>query len=78
MEESPEPMPIRGKNSSNAVLPSCPICGATMDLKRLKPFASRHISDDGRLFYCNNPMCPPDEWEQKQRLLLDRFGIDAM
>ncbi len=49
-----------------------------MDLKRLKPFTSRHISDDGRLFYCNNPMCPPDEWEQKQRLLLDRFGIDAM
>jgi hypothetical protein len=67
MEEYPEPTPIRGKDSSNSLLPSCPTCGATMDLKRLKPFASRHVSDDGRLYYCN-----------KQRLLLDRFRIDAM
>jgi hypothetical protein len=40
-----------------------------MDLKPLKSFASRHISNDGRLYYCNNPICPPDEWERKQRLL---------
>jgi SAM-dependent methyltransferase len=44
----------------------------------VEPFASRHVSDDGRLYYCNNPMRPPDEWERKQRLLLDRFRIDAM
>jgi hypothetical protein len=32
--------------------------------------ASRYISDNGKLYYCNNPICPPDEWERKQRLLL--------
>jgi hypothetical protein len=55
---------------STMTLPPCPTCGATMDLKRLKSFASRHISvDDGKLYYCNNPLCPPDEWQRKQRLL---------
>lgn len=77
-EEYPEPMITRGKDSSNSVLPPCPRCGATMDFKRLEDFASRHISDDGRLYYCNNPICPPADWERKQRLLLDRFRIDGM
>jgi hypothetical protein len=60
--------------SSPAALPPCPKCRATMDLKRLKDFASRHISDDGTLYYCNNPICPPDEWERKQRLLPFSFS----
>jgi hypothetical protein len=47
-------------------------------LKRLEDFASRHIGNDEKLYYCNNPMCPPDDWERKQRLLLDRFRTDAM
>jgi hypothetical protein len=51
------------------VLPSCPTCRATLDLKLLKSFGSRRISDDGKLYYCNNPMCAPDEEEQKHRLL---------
>jgi hypothetical protein len=71
-------MSIKGKDESLPGLPSCPTCGATMDLKRLESFGSRHISYDGKLYYCNNPICPPDEWEQKQRLLLDRLGIAAM
>ena len=74
----PESMPTTGKDSSNSVLPPCPKCGATMDLKRLEDFASRHIGNDEKLYYCNNPMCPPDDWERKQRLLLDRFRTDAM
>jgi hypothetical protein len=78
MEGYPEPVPIRRKDSSNSLLPTCPKCGATMDSKRLKSFGGRHTSDDGTLYYCNNPICPPDEWERKQRLLLDRFRIDAM
>jgi hypothetical protein len=65
---------VDGKDKlSVMVLPSCPICRATMDLKRLESFGSRHISDDGKLYYCNNPMCPPDEEERKQRLLLYRL-----
>ena len=62
-------MSIDAKDESSPALHPCPKCGATMDLKRWKSFASRHISDDGRLYYCNNPICPPDEWERKQRLL---------
>jgi hypothetical protein len=77
-EEYAESMPTRGKDESSPALRPCPKCGATMDLKRLEDFASRHISYDGRIYYCNNPICPPDEWERKQRLLLDRFRIDAM
>ena len=56
--------------SSSAALPACPKCGATMDLKRQKSFSSRHVSDDDRkLYYCNNPMCPPAAGEQKLRSL---------
>ena len=67
---------INAKDESSTALlpPPCPKCRATMDLKRMKPFASRHISDDGRLYYCNNPVCPPDEWERKQRLLPFSFS----
>ena len=62
-------MSINAKDESSPALPPCPRCGATMDLKRRKTFAGRHISDDGRLYYCSNPICPPDEWERNQRLL---------
>jgi hypothetical protein len=66
---------INAKDELSQALPSCPRCRATMDLKRLKDFASRHIiSDDGRLYYCNNPICTPDEWERKQRLLPFSFS----
>jgi hypothetical protein len=61
---------INAKDESSPALHPCPKCRATMGLKRLEHFASSYIiSDDGRLYYCNNPICPPDEWEQKQRLL---------
>jgi len=69
---------INTENEQSVVLPPCPRCGATMDMKRLKSFGSRHISDKGKSYYCNNPICPPDEWERKQRLLLASFGIDVM
>ena len=62
-------MPIKGKDNFSLMLPSCPLCGATLDLKLLESFGSRRISNDGRLYYCNNPMCAPDEEEQKHRLL---------
>jgi hypothetical protein len=65
---------INGKDEQSLVLPPCRRCRATMDLKLLEHFASRHISDDGRLYYCNNPICPPDEWERKQRLLPFSFS----
>jgi hypothetical protein len=48
-------------------LPSCPKCRATMDLQRSKSFGSRHVHDK-ILYYCNNPMCPPDEEERRERL----------
>ncbi len=71
-----KPIPMKGKkdNSSSLLLPpSCPRCGATMDLNLLESFGSRHIiredDDEGRSYYCNNPLCPPDEKEQKRRLL---------
>ncbi len=66
------------KDESSPTLPPCPSCGATMDLKRRKSFASRHISDDGRMYYCSNTICPPDEWGRKHTLLLDRLRIDVM
>ncbi|MDQ3837159.1 MAG: hypothetical protein M3270_09545 [Thermoproteota archaeon] len=69
---------INRRDEQSVVLPPCPACGATMDLKRLEHFGSRHISDMGKLYYCNNPICPPDEWEREQRLLLASFGIDFM
>jgi hypothetical protein len=66
---------INAKDEQSLVLPPCPRCRATMDLKRLEDFASRHIiSDNGKLYYCNNPICPPDEWERKQRLLPFSFS----
>jgi hypothetical protein len=68
------PVSINRKDEQPLVLPPCPRCRATMDLKRLKPFASRHVSSDGRLYYCNNPICSPDEWERKQRLLPFSFS----
>jgi hypothetical protein len=36
-------------------------------------FWKQAYSDNGKLYYCNNPMCPPDEWERKQRLLPSAF-----
>jgi hypothetical protein len=70
MKEYPEPMPIRGKDLSISVLPSCPTCGATLDLKLLQSFGSRHIiSNDAKSYYCNNPLCGPDEEEGRHRLL---------
>jgi hypothetical protein len=66
-------MSINAKDESSAAaapLYPCPRCGATMDLKRWESFGSRHSGNDGKLYYCNNPICAPDEWEQKQRLLL--------
>jgi hypothetical protein len=68
MEEYYMPMPIKGKNNFSPALPSCPICRATLDLKLLKSFGSRRVSNDGKLYYCNNPMCAPDEEEQKHRM----------
>jgi hypothetical protein len=63
-------MPIKGKDNFSLMLPSCSLCGATLDIKLLESFgSSRRISNDGRLYYCNNPMCAPDEEEQKHRLL---------
>jgi hypothetical protein len=68
--EYPEPMPIKGKDELRTVLPSCPICGSSLDLKLLETFGSRRtISDDGKSYYCNNPMCAPEEEELKHRLL---------
>src|SRR5918997_2997293 len=70
VKEYPEPMPIREKYHSISVLPSCPTCGATLDLKLLQSFGSRHIiTNDAKLYYCNNPLCAPDEEEGKHRLL---------
>jgi hypothetical protein len=43
MNECPEPMPIRVKDDSIALLPSCPTCRAALDLKLLESFGSRHI-----------------------------------
>ncbi|MDQ5830935.1 MAG: hypothetical protein M3269_01560 [Thermoproteota archaeon] len=60
---------INAKDEQSLVLPPCPRCRATMDLKLLEDFASRNINDEGRLYYCNNPICPPNEWERKHRLL---------
>jgi hypothetical protein len=62
-------MPIKVRDDLSPVLPSCPTCMATLDSNLLQSFGSRRISNDGKLFYCNNPMCPPDEEQQKHRLL---------
>ena len=69
MQENHAPMSRKGKDNFSPMLPSCPICRAILDLKRLESFGSRRISNDGKLYYCNNPMCAPDEEEQKYRLL---------
>jgi hypothetical protein len=65
---------INAKDESSPALPPCPTCVATMDLKRRKSFASIRIGDDGRLYYCSNPIFPSDELERKQRLLLFGFS----
>jgi hypothetical protein len=62
-------MPIKVKDDLSPVPPSCHICMATLDSNLLQSFGSRRISDDGKPYYCNNPMCPPDEEQQKYRLL---------
>ena len=69
MGECHVPMPVKGKDNFSPMRPSCPVCRATLDLKLLESFGSRRISNDGKLYYCNNPMCAPDEEEQKHRLL---------
>ena len=69
MDEYRVHMPTKGKDNFSLMLPSCPLCGATLDIKLLESFGSRRISNDGGLYYCNNPMCAPDEEEQKHRLL---------
>jgi hypothetical protein len=40
--------------------PPCPTCGAMMDNEANWNFASKHVFMD-ILYYCNNPICPPDE-----------------
>jgi hypothetical protein len=71
-----KPMPVKGKkdNSSSVLLPSCFRCGATLDLELIECFGSRRIivsnDDEGKsYYYCNNPLCAPDEEQQKHRLL---------
>ena len=69
-------MPMKGKKEegtgSSVRLPSCSRCGATLDLEVIESFGSRRIASyyyDGKSYYCNNPLCAPDEEEQKHRLL---------
>jgi hypothetical protein len=69
MDGYSESMLIKGKDDSSSVLPSCPTCRATMDLKLLESFGSRRIINGGKLYYCNNPLCAPDHEEGKHRLL---------
>ena len=67
-----KPVPMKGKDdSSSVVLPSCSKCGATLDLELIESFGSRRIVSyyDGKSYYCNNPLCAPDEEQQKHRLL---------
>jgi hypothetical protein len=71
-----EPMPMKGKkedgSGSSVRLPSCSRCGATLDLEVIEAFGSMRIarySYDGKSYYCNNPLCAPDEEQQKHRLL---------
>ena len=70
-----KPMPMKGKkdDSSSVLLPSCLKCGATLDLELIECFGSRRIivsNDEGKsYYYCNNPLCAPDEEQQKHRLL---------
>jgi hypothetical protein len=51
-------------------IPSCPTCRVTMEWKCLESFRSRHTSDEGKLYYCNNPMFPPCGEEGKERVLI--------
>jgi hypothetical protein len=75
-----ERMPMKRKkedSTGSVILPSCYICGATLDLELIESFGSRRIivsdddddDDEGKLYYCNNPLCPPDKEQQKHRLL---------
>src|SRR5918999_4355917 len=60
-KEYHKPMPMKGKEELTSVLSSCFTCDATLDLKLLESFGSRRlISDDGKSYYCNNPLCPTD------------------
>ena len=69
MDGYSEYMLIKGKDDFSPALPPCPTCRATLDLRLLESFGSRHISNDGKLYYCNNPLCAPDHEEGKHRLL---------
>jgi hypothetical protein len=70
-----KPMPMKGKKEdgtgSSVRLPSCSRCGATLDLEVIEAFGSMRIASyyDGKSYYCNNPLCAPDEEQQKHRLL---------
>lgn len=76
-----ERMPVKRKkedSTGSVILPSCSICGATLDLELIESFGSRRIivsddddddDDEGKSYYCNNPLCPPDKEQQKHRLL---------
>jgi hypothetical protein len=68
-----KPMPMKGKKEdstgSSVRLPSCSRCGATLDLEVIEAFGSMRIARyyDGKSYYCNNPLCAPDEEQQKHR-----------
>ena len=68
-----KPMPMKGKKEdstgSSVRLPSCSRCGATLDLEVIEAFGSMRIARyyDGKSYYCNNPLCAPDEKDQKHR-----------
>jgi hypothetical protein len=69
-------MPMKSKKEESTGtsvprLPSCSKCGATLDLDVIESFGSRRIVShhDGKSYYCNNPLCAPDEKDQKQRSL---------
>jgi hypothetical protein len=71
-----EPMSMKrkkedGTGTSVPPLPSCSKCGATLDLEVIEAFGSMRIASyyDGKSYYCNNPLCAPDEEQQKHRLL---------
>jgi hypothetical protein len=72
-----KPMPMKSKkedSTGSSVLrsPSCSKCGATLDLEVIESYGSMRIDRyyyDGKSYYCNNPLCAPDEQDQKHRSL---------
>jgi hypothetical protein len=57
--------------------PPCPTCRTTIDLKCFESFGCRHISYEGKLYFCNNPMYPPDEGElDNMALTVGWFTLD--